>query len=645
MNTRLERLEAVQQIVLDINKISASGSDLVEFITIVHQKIGRVMYAANFFVALFDASKNTIRFVYDVDERDPPLDPEQEFPLASPNESPTSWVIFHRQPLIMTAEEDATHLHGDKVWGTGTRAEHWMGYPLFDHQRDVIGVMVVQSYDKKHLFTQGDQKLFGLIAAHVSSALHSAISVDRLEQAVRERTFMLEHEVEERKKAETLQRVLLQIAELFITVAPNDKKFEQLQGIISQLVQVRNFLVALFHPESQEFSIEYIVDEKDLNAFSGMRFPMGAGISSYVMQQKQALLINRNELLQLIDTGKIKVLGNLDTYSWVGAPLMVDSTVYGVIVIQSYDTSLTYTEADRNLLAFVANHVASAFARMKVDEEIRIAKAALEQQNMMLSHTLDALKKAQAELVNQEKLASLGRLVAGIAHEINTPLGICVTATSHMVEELSLMRKEFAQGKLNEQGLLEFFDIFQQSLRIMTTNAQRGAALVRSFKQVAVDQSSEDIRQFDLRIYLDEVLLSLQPKLKGKNYTVTLNCPVGIDMKTYPGAISQILTNMLTNSLIHGFEGREKGQIFITAHQENDVVEMTYADDGIGVDAEAMEKLFEPFFTTKRGQGGSGLGTHISYNLVTGALAGQLKVSSPPGCGLTYQMRFPRVRK
>lgn len=116
-------------------------------------------------------------------------------------------------------------------------------------------------------------------------------------------------------------------------------------------------------------------------------------------------------------------------------------------------------------------------------------------------------------------------------------------------------------------------------------------------------------------------------------------------MKTYPGAISQILTNMLTNSLLHGFEGKETGCISITAHQDNEMVVMTYADDGIGVSADAMEKLFEPFFTTKRGQGGSGLGTHISYNLVTGALAGQLKVSSQPGSGLHYDMRFPRIRQ
>jgi signal transduction histidine kinase len=228
-----------------------------------------------------------------------------------------------------------------------------------------------------------------------------------------------------------------------------------------------------------------------------------------------------------------------------------------------------------------------------------------------------------------------------VAHEINTPLGICVTATSHMVEELTMMKKQLDDDSLSKEGLLEFVEIFDQSLRIMTTNSQRGAALVRSFKQVAVDQSSESIREFDLRHYLDEILFSLQPKFKGKKIAIKVDCPSGIAMRTYPGALSQVLTNMLTNSLIHGFEGRNKGHIDIIAKVEGNTAFLTYADDGLGMDDDALEKLFEPFFTTKRGQGGSGLGTHIVYNLVTGPLAGSIKASSTPGHGLQYQMKFP----
>jgi signal transduction histidine kinase len=252
------------------------------------------------------------------------------------------------------------------------------------------------------------------------------------------------------------------------------------------------------------------------------------------------------------------------------------------------------------------------------------------------------LQEAQSELVRQEKLASLGRLVAGVAHEINTPLGICVTATSHLVQELKLTREELANGEMTEDSLNAFLDIVDQSLRIMTTNTQRAAALVKSFKQVAVDQSSGDVRRFNLGAYVNEVLLSLQPKLKGKPVKVEVDCPHDLQLESHPGAVSQILTNMVMNSLVHGFEDGQAGRIGIRAAHDGETVTLEYADDGIGMDQDTLGKLFDPFFTTKRGSGGSGLGAHILYNLATGALGGSVRVDSAPGKGLQYQLKFPR---
>jgi signal transduction histidine kinase len=282
---------------------------------------------------------------------------------------------------------------------------------------------------------------------------------------------------------------------------------------------------------------------------------------------------------------------------------------------------------------------------MQAEQEIRRAKGALEEQNAALENALTSLKEAQGELVRQEKLASLGRLVAGVAHEINTPLGICVTATSHLVEELKLTREDMAAGVLDEDGLNQFLDIIDQSLRIMTTNTQRAAALVRSFKQVAVDQSSDDIRSFNLRKYLDEVLLSLQPKLKGKPIVIDIDCEERIEMASFPGAVSQIVTNMVMNSLAHGFEEGQPGKITINGKLDGDFVVFEYSDDGIGMDTSTLAQLFDPFFTTKRGSGGSGLGAHILFNLVTGSLGGTIKVASAPGMGLHYKLRFPKIKR
>ena len=446
MESRLERLEAVQAMLLGIGQISTTCSDITEFIGAVHRALGRIMYAANFYVALSDREDGTVRFVYFVDELDPAPDPEERITLASPEQSPTAWVMLHKRDLVMNGEQQASG------WGLGSTAEHWMGCPLLDHQHDALGAIVIQSYSKDHTYSEEDQALFSLIANHVSNALQSIQSMDRLERAVQERTAMLE------------------------------------------------------------------------------------------------------------------------------------------------------------------------------------------QQNA-------ALQEAQSELVRQEKLASLGRLVAGVAHEINTPLGICVTATSHLVQELKLTREELAAGEMTQESLEQFLEIIDQSLRIMTTNTQRAAALVRSFKQVAVDQSSAAIRTFNLKAYLAEVLLSLQPHLKGKPVAVNVVCGDDVVLESFPGAVSQIVTNLVMNSLLHGFEGERAGAIDIGARLDGDTVVLDYADDGAGMDADTLGQLFDPFFTTRRGQGGSGLGAHIVYNLVTGPLGGTVKVESQPGAGLQYHMRFPRTRK
>ncbi|MBC3932468.1 sensor histidine kinase [Undibacterium curvum] len=635
MKARLQRLEAVQQVVLEISHLSASCNELVGFLRNVHQAIGRIMYAANFYVALYDDKTHSVRYVYEVDEVDAPLDPDQTFPLQDPSESPTAWVILHRTSLSMTAEQDAA-----RDWGSGTRSEHWLGHPLMSHQGHVLGAMVIQSYNADHLFSDEDQALFGMIAAHVSIALERLFSFDKLEQAVRDRTQLLKKEIEIRRKAENLQRALYQIAELSILASHQERRFSRLHEIMSELMQAPNFMVAFFHAETQEFSIVYFADEIDSNA-TGTRFPLGKGITSYVVQKRQALLINRPELEQLISEGTIEVLGNLDSYSWMGAPLLADEQLFGVMIVQSYRPELTYTNADLELLSFIASHVAAGLLRMQAAEDIQRAKHELENKNFELSQTLKALTSAQSELINQEKLASLGRLVAGVAHEINTPLGICVTATSHLVEEVAILRKHFTSGQLSQQELAEFLDICDQSLRILTTNSQRGATLVRSFKQVAVDQSHEMLREFNLRSYLEETLQALQPKLRGNTVSVQLSCADDIRLHSFPGAISQIITNLFVNSLVHGLEQREDGRITICATQDGDTLILLFEDNGKGVASEELRHLFEPFYTTKRGQGGSGLGTHIVYNLVTVRLGGQIRASSGAGMGLRYEICIP----
>ncbi|MGZ8288378.1 MAG: GAF domain-containing protein [Telluria sp.] len=646
MESRLKRLEAVQSMVLEIGQLSTSCSDITEFIRAVHRALGRIMYAANFYVALSDREDGTVRFAYFVDERDETPDPNQKVMLASADESPTAWVLLNRRNLVMTADENSARGGEDgNGWGHGSMSEHWMGCPLLDQQQQALGAIVIQSYTPDHTYSDEDQALFALIANHVSNALQGMQSMDRLERAVQERTALLAHEVAERRRAESVQHALYEIANLSASAIDSSKLSGRLHRIISELIVAENFLIALYHPESKEISIPYFVDEKHKDA-PVSRFRYGIGMSSYVLASKQASLHDGASFAKLVADGVVdEPLGCTDIASWMGAPMLVNDQAYGVIIVQSYDPAIVYSAADLELLAFMASHVAVALARMQSDNAIRKAKSSLENQNAALNSALTALQEAQTELVRQEKLASLGRLVAGVAHEINTPLGICVTATSHLVQELKLTREELAAGEMTEDSLQQFLDIVDQSLRIMTTNTQRAAALVRSFKQVAVDQSSDDIRTFRLKSYLDEVLLSLQPKLKGRPVKVEVACASDIHLESFPGAVSQIVTNMVMNSLVHGYERDQAGQIRIAVALEDDMVVFDYSDDGAGMEGEMLAKLFDPFFTTRRGQGGSGLGAHILYNLVTGPLGGTVKVESAPGKGLQYYLKFPRSRR
>ncbi|MCD2517182.1 GAF domain-containing protein [Massilia sp. G4R7] len=642
---RLARLEAVQSMLLEIGELSTSCSDIVDFIGAVHRALGRIMYAANFYVALSDREEGTVRFVYFVDEADEGPDPEQPIRLASPDQSPTAWVLLNRQHLTLTAADFRARAADGIQWGHGSTAEHWMGAPLLDRHQQALGAMVIQSYTEGVTYSAEDEALFLQIANHVSNALQGLQSVDRLERAVQERTAALAHEVAERSRAEQVQHALYQIANLSAQALDTGALSASLHEIIGELMVAKNFLIGLYHPDTREISIPYFVDEKDAEA-PVTRFPFGKAMCSYVLASKQAQLHDATSFRHLVDNGLVEEpLGNLDIASWMGAPMLVHEQPYGVLIVQSYDPATLYTKADLDLLAFMASHVAVAIARMQADRKIRKTKEALEAQNAALEEALSRLQVAQSELVRQEKLASLGGLVAGVAHEINTPLGICVTATSHLVQELKLTREELAAGEMTEDSLNSFLDIVDQSLRIMTTNTQRAASLVRSFKQVAVDQSSDDIRHFNLRSYLNEVLLSLQPKLKGRPVKVNVDCPPDLVLDSFPGAVSQVVTNMVVNSLVHGFEREQAGTIAITVKEADGEVVFDYADDGIGMDQESLDKLFDPFFTTKRGSGGSGLGAHILFNLVTGALGGAVRVESEPGRGLRYHLTFPRSRK
>ncbi len=261
-----------------------------------------------------------------------------------------------------------------------------------------------------------------------------------------------------------------------------------------------------------------------------------------------------------------------------------------------------------------------------------------------LVRSMHHLEMTRGHLVESEKMASLGSLVAGVAHEINTPVGIAVSAASYLQDRTTEVRGKLERGTLVQADVESYLDDAAQSARLLLSNANRAAQLVQSFKQVAVDQTSDDRRHFDLRKYIEETLLSLQPKLTGTRVTVHVDCAPDIGMDSYPGPLAQVITNLILNSLQHGFAGGTHGTIRITAQlNSDDEVVLCHEDDGRGIPADLHDRIFEPFFTTRRGFGGSGLGLHLVYNIVTGRLNGSIEVKSRKGGGTLFVLRLPRV--
>ncbi len=294
--------------------------------------------------------------------------------------------------------------------------------------------------------------------------------------------------------------------------------------------------------------------------------------------------------------------------------------------------------------------LASAFNQMmgqlqesyaNLEQKVDLRTQELQAKNGDLETALRQVQEMQNQIIMQEKMVALGGLVAGVAHEINTPVGIGVTAASLLGEQTASFRDLYQAGRMKRSDLETYLDMASQSSAMLLSNLNRAAGLIQSFKQVAVDQSTEERRCFPIKAYLDEILLSLCPQLKRTSHEISVYVDDSLELDTFPGAFAQIVTNLVMNSLTHAFAPGERGQITLELNAEADYVNFTYSDNGCGVPAEYREKIFEPFFTTKRGHEGSGLGLHIIYNLVTQKLGGTMYCESTEGKGTRFVMTFP----
>jgi signal transduction histidine kinase len=270
----------------------------------------------------------------------------------------------------------------------------------------------------------------------------------------------------------------------------------------------------------------------------------------------------------------------------------------------------------------------------KVDE--------LTQTQEKLVQKIDELNQTRQELVQSEKMASLGRLVAGFAHELNTPIGVAVGSASTLQENVYAINKLLEHEEVDEEELFEGLETVNESATLTLSNLKRAANLVKSFKRTAVDQTSDHVTHFEIKALIRDVINMLHNRFKQLAIEIKVDCPETLAIKSLPGALQQILTNLLINSLIHGFDnGKTAGQINITVQSEDNRLLLAYSDTGKGIIPENLEKIFEPFFTTYRTQGGSGLGLYLCYNIITTQLNGNIICQSTIGKGVMFKLDFP----
>ena len=266
----------------------------------------------------------------------------------------------------------------------------------------------------------------------------------------------------------------------------------------------------------------------------------------------------------------------------------------------------------------------------------------LEVANRDLNEALASLRAMQSELVRSEKMAALGSLVAGVAHELNTPIGNSVTVGSTLRDKAFDLSAAFVKGDMRRSTMKDFIDNFMWGTDILMSSLTRASELIGSFKRVAVDQSSDQRRTFDLQKTLQEVCLTLEPMYKNTPFQLSTDIPAEISLDSYPGALGQVVTNFVSNALQHGFEDRKQGQMQLSAQLcGSDHVSLQFSDDGVGMTEDTLKRVYDPFFTTKLGQGGSGLGMNISYNIVRDVLGGNIQVQSTLGQGTRITIEIP----
>ncbi len=333
----------------------------------------------------------------------------------------------------------------------------------------------------------------------------------------------------------------------------------------------------------------------------------------------------------------------LSTYNWVATSGETTSFEVTLFPINKVCRVSVFSPTIGQFATVIQDISQRRLMEQRISNYNRILEEEVAERTRNLTQALEDLQSTQAQLVEAEKMAALGSLVAGVAHEINTPVGIGVSMASLLSHETDKIIGMVKGGKMKISALNEYLQTADESSRLILNNLNRAAELVQSFKRVAIDQTNLERRSFQVKPYIQETLLSIKHVLKRTKHTLEVEGDDSISLDSFPGAFSQIVSNLVLNSVKHAYEDDEQGHIRFDVSQAGETVTLIYQDDGIGIPPENLQRIFEPFFTTARSTGGSGLGLHIVYNLVTQSLSGTIHCESQVGLGTKFILKLPTV--
>lgn len=419
------------------------------------------------------------------------------------------------------------------------------------------------------------------------------------------------------QSSDTLKR-LGTIGQEITSQLDKEHLFAAIERHVHGLLDASSFAIYLMDPDGQSMTSVYDIENSVRLASDHIRLDSPLSFSARCARERHELMLDFSDA----NVQPSYVPGTLQTLSALFAPLMIADRVLGVMTIQS---TRPKAYADDDLLIF---RTLCAYTAIALDNALAY------------SH----LRDAKHQLVAHEKLAALGALVAGVAHELNTPIGNSLLTASTLQENTLALEAAARDDTLRRSTLVQYIASSKEGLALVVRGLRSASDLVQSFKQVAVDRATEQRRKFGLLRTSQEVIATLQRSILVAGHQVEVDIAPDTELDGYPGPFGQVLTNLIHNALLHAFANRQGGTMRLSAERlRSGQVEIRFSDDGVGISAENLPRIFDPFFTTKLGQGGSGLGMSICYNIVTALFGGEFEVSSTLGRGSCFVLRLPLV--